>query len=273
MMKLGQTPGRVLIASLAVATLAAAASALARDAGVEAPAAVPPSLYGVYDDVASGKRLTMTILRPGHPFCTQRVKTKGPCSRTPLAGGLIGARVVVLNDRLSFPEAYRTPNLGTLCSDFIPVYRIPSADARLILSLVGYRNRAGKPVSARAVRAADCVPPGRWQHRLEERKPYGTYKVTLDPADPDVPAGVWTLTLRPGRYSLLNEQPISNSGSLRIAGGILTFSRETLCPSAVGRYRWRLAGRMLRLTLVGKDPCSGNDRTVVLTSKLWSKQG
>lgn len=169
-MKLTARPGRAVLTSLAIAALVAAATALARDAGVESATAVPPSLYGLYDDVASGKRLTMTILRPGHPFCTKRVKTKGPCSRTPLAGGLIGARVVVRNDRLSLPEAYRTPNLGALCRDFVPTYRIPSAGSRLILVLLGYRNRHGKPVSARAVRAADCVPPGRWQHRLEERQ-------------------------------------------------------------------------------------------------------
>lgn len=111
-------------------------------------------------------------------------------------------------------------------------------------------------------------------HGAHTGKLYGTYTVFLDPMDPQVPGGVWTLTLRPGRYSLLNNRnPISNSGRLRVAGGILTFSRETLCPSAVGRYRWRLAGRLLRLTLVGKDSCSGNDRTVVLTSKRWRKQG
>jgi hypothetical protein len=272
-MKLTARGGRILLASLAVAALVTAASALAHDAEVASATAVPPGLYGTYDDVESGKGLTITILRPGDSFCTQSVKTKGPCARTPLAGGLIGARVVVRNDRLSLPEAYRTPNLGTLCRDFIPTYRISSAGSRLILVLVGYHDRQGKPVSARAVRAADCVPPARWRHRLEERKPYGAYKVTLDPSDPDVPAGVWTLTLRPGRYSLLNEQPISNSGTLKVAGGILTFSRETLCPSAVGRYRWQLVGRLLRLTLVGKDSCSGNDRTVVLTSKPWRKQG
>lgn len=104
-------------------------------------------------------------------------------------------------------------------------------------------------------------------------KPYGTYKVSLSPTDPDVPAGVWTLTLRPGRYSLLNNRnPISNSGRLKVAGGVLTFTRETLCSSAVGRYRWRIVGRTLRLTLLGKDSCSGNDRTIVLTSKPWTKQ-
>ena len=166
-MKLRETRvgGRALVGLLAVAALVAAASALARDAAVDSPSAVPSSIYGTYDDTVSGKNLSMTILRAGSPFCTTRVKTKGPCSRTPLAGGLIGAAVVVAGDRLSLPERYRTPNLGSLCSDFIPVYRIPSADARLVLSLVGYRNRAGKQVSASAVRAADCEPPRRWQHR------------------------------------------------------------------------------------------------------------
>jgi hypothetical protein len=106
-------------------------------------------------------------------------------------------------------------------------------------------------------------------------KLYGTYKISLpNPSDPDVPGGVWTLTLRPGGYSLLNSRnPISNNGRLKVAGRILTFSRETLCFDAVGRYRWRLVGRMLRLTLVGKDSCSGNDRTFVLTAKRWRKQG
>jgi hypothetical protein len=104
-------------------------------------------------------------------------------------------------------------------------------------------------------------------------KPYGIYKVSLNPVDPDVPGGVWTLTLRPGFHSLLNSRnPISNSGRLKVEGDVLTFSRETLCPSAVGRYRWRIVGRTLRLKLLGKDSCSGNDRTVVFTSKPWTKQ-
>jgi len=104
--------------------------------------------------------------------------------------------------------------------------------------------------------------------------PYGTYTVNLSPKDPDVPAGVWRLRLRPGGYSLLSaENPTQNSGRLRVKGNVLTFSRETLCPSAVGRYRWRLSGRSLRLTVIGRDSCSGNDRTVVLTSKPWTKQG
>jgi hypothetical protein len=104
-------------------------------------------------------------------------------------------------------------------------------------------------------------------------KPYGVYKVSLNPKDPDVPAGVWTLTLRPGYHSLLNNVfPISNSGKLKVEGDVLTFSRETLCFSAVGRYRWRIVGGTLRLKLLGKDSCSGNDRTVVFTSKPWTKQ-
>jgi hypothetical protein len=104
-------------------------------------------------------------------------------------------------------------------------------------------------------------------------RPYGIWKVSLNPVDPDVPGGVWTLTLRPGFHSLLNSRnPISNSGRLKVEGDVLTFSRETLCPPAVGRYRWRIVGGTLRLKLLGKDPCSGNDRTVVLTSKPWTKQ-
>jgi hypothetical protein len=159
------TARSVLVAFLAIAVLATAASALARQAAVESPAAGPTRLYAVYDDTESGKNLTMTILRAGHPFCTQRVKTKGPCSRTPLAGGLIGAKAVVRGDRLSLPETYRTPNLGTLCLDAVPTYRIPRAGSRLILTLVGYHNRAGRPVSAGSARAADCEPPKRWQLR------------------------------------------------------------------------------------------------------------
>ena len=103
--------------------------------------------------------------------------------------------------------------------------------------------------------------------------PYGTYTVTLSPKEPDVPSGVWRLTLRPGHHSLLSDRfPIQNVGRLRVSGNVLIFSRETLCARAVGRYRWRLSGRKLRLTLIGRDTCSGNDRTVVLTSKPWTKQ-
>ena len=66
--------------------------------------------------------------------------------------------------------------------------------------------------------------------------------------------------------------PIQNVGRLRVTGNVLTFSREhAVCPTALGRYRWRLSGR-LRLTVIGRDTCSGNDRTVVLTSKPWTKQ-
>jgi hypothetical protein len=109
-------------------------------------------------------------------------------------------------------------------------------------------------------------------HGSSAAKPYGIWKVSLNPVDPDVPGGVWTLTLRPGFHSLLNSRnPISNSGRLKVEGDVLTFSRETLCSSAVGRYRWRIVGGTLRLKLLGKDSCSGNDRTVVLTSKPWTK--
>ena len=110
---------------------------------------------------------------------------------------------------------------------------------------------------------------------VEAAKPYGIWKVSLNPKDPDVPAGVWTLTLRPGRYSLGCRptcNPVTDGGRLKVEGNVLTFSRETLCPSAVGRYRWRIVGGTLRLKLLGKDSCSGNDRTVVLTSKPWTKR-
>jgi hypothetical protein len=104
-------------------------------------------------------------------------------------------------------------------------------------------------------------------------KPYGSYTVRLAPKDPDVPAGVWRLTLRPGRYTLLSDAaPIKNGGRLSVSGNVLTFSRETLCTSSVGRYRWSLADGRLRLRLIGTDTCSGNDRTVVLTSKPWTKR-
>ena len=87
-----------------------------------------------------------------------------------------------------------------------------------------------------------------------------------------MPAGVWTLTLRPGYHQLLNNvYPISNSGKLKVEGDVLTFSRETLV-FAVGRYRWRIVGGTLRLKLLGKDTCSGNHRIVVFTSKPWTKQ-
>jgi hypothetical protein len=104
-------------------------------------------------------------------------------------------------------------------------------------------------------------------------KPYGTYTVRLAPADPDVPKGVWRLTLRPASYTLLSlASPIPNGGRLSVSGNVLTFSRETLCPSAVGRYRWSLSNGRLRLRLIGRDTCSGNDRTVVFTSKPWTKR-
>jgi hypothetical protein len=107
----------------------------------------------------------------------------------------------------------------------------------------------------------------------EVAKPYGSYTVMLVPRDPDVPAGVWRLTLRPGRYTLLNDtNPIMNGGRLSVSGNVLTFSRETLCPSDVGRYRWILSDGRLRLRPVGTDTCSGNDRKVVMTSRPWTKR-
>jgi hypothetical protein len=107
----------------------------------------------------------------------------------------------------------------------------------------------------------------------EAAKPYGAYTVRLAPKDPDVNPGVWRLTLRPGRFSLVSHAfPIPNSGRLSVSGNVLTLSQWTLCPSAVGRYRWSLSDGRLRLRLIGRDTCSGNDRTVVLTSKPWTKR-
>jgi hypothetical protein len=106
----------------------------------------------------------------------------------------------------------------------------------------------------------------------EAAKPFGSYKVRLAPKDPDVNPGGWRLTLRPGSFSLLSDAfPIPNSGRLSVSGNVLTFSRWTLCPSDVGRYRWSLSDGRLRLRLIGSDTCSGNDRTVTLTSKPWTK--
>jgi hypothetical protein len=104
-------------------------------------------------------------------------------------------------------------------------------------------------------------------------KPYGSYSVRLAPKDPDVNPGVWRLTLRPGSFSLVSQAfPIPNSGRLSVSGNRLTLSRWTLCPSAVGRYRWSLSDGRLRLRVIGTDTCSGNDRTVTLTSKPWTKR-
>ncbi len=124
----------------------------------------PVRVLGTYDDV-SGRGLLMTILRPGHAFCVAKVKARGACARVNLAGGLIGSRVLVRGDRLSLPETYRTPNLGSLCLDYVPEYRFPKPGLRVTLTLVGYHDRAGKPVSARSVKAADCEPPRVWRHR------------------------------------------------------------------------------------------------------------
>ena len=169
---------RWIVLAVAIAGLVAATAALGavqaaersagEKAGVVSSAAVPATLFGTWDDIESGKELTMSILRPGHPFCTRFVKTRQACSRTSLGGGSIGAVAVVTGDRLSLPETYRSASLGSLCVDKIPVYRIPRGGSRLQLALLGYRTRAGKPVSASRVSAADCVPPKLWQHRLEE---------------------------------------------------------------------------------------------------------
>jgi hypothetical protein len=102
---------------------------------------------------------------------------------------------------------------------------------------------------------------------------YGSYTVRLTAIDPDVPRGVWRLTLRPGRYTHIPYSTgVPSSGRLSVSGDVLTLSRETLCPSAVGRYRWSLSDGRLRLRVIGKDTCSGNDRTVMLTSKPWTKR-
>jgi hypothetical protein len=107
----------------------------------------------------------------------------------------------------------------------------------------------------------------------EAAKLYGNYTVRLNPTDPDVPKGVWRLTLRPGRYTHFPYSTgVPSSGRLSVSGNVLTFSRETLCPSDVGRYRWSLSDGRLRLRLIGRDTCSGNDRTVMLTSKHWKKR-
>jgi hypothetical protein len=126
-------------------------------------------LYGTWDDTHSGKGLQMDLLRAGHPFCVRHVETRQACARTPLGGGVIGAAVVVSGNRLALPERYRM-RAGSLCREYVPVYRLPALGSRLQLTLIGYRSSKGRPVSVRAVRAADCEPPSRWQHRLEARQ-------------------------------------------------------------------------------------------------------
>jgi hypothetical protein len=127
---------------------------------------------------------------------------------------------------------------------------------------------------ALAVTVATVPAFGAASSTVETAKPYGSYTVRLAPKDPDVPWGVWRLTLRPGRYTLLSyaNPEVGNGGRLSVSGNVLTFSRETLCPSSVGRYRWSLADGRLRLRLIGTDTCSGNDRTVVMTSKSWTRR-
>jgi hypothetical protein len=109
--------------------------------------------------------------------------------------------------------------------------------------------------------------------RAPWKEPYGTYTVQLAPKDPHVPAGVWRLTLRPGGYTHVPDSTgVASSGRLSISGNVLTLSQETLCPENVGRYRWSFSDGRLRLGLIGRDRCSGNDRTVMLTSKPWTKR-
>jgi hypothetical protein len=104
---------------------------------------------------------------------------------------------------------------------------------------------------------------------------FGTYRAALSTSDPDVPDGIWTLVLRPGRFSTaVTTSPQVNRGRLDISENELTLLGETpACVDDVGRYRWSLDGRTLRLEVVARDPCSGNDRTIVLTSKPWTKRG
>jgi hypothetical protein len=133
------------------------------------------------------------------------------------------------------------------------------------------RNRT--PILLVSLAVAALGPSGASAEPTALKPPYGTYTVRLALPDPTVPAGRWTLVLKPGAYLLLvDADPIRNGGLLRVAGSTLTFSREILCPQAVGRYRWRLTGRVLRLSLLGRDSCAGNDRLLVLTSKPWTKK-
>jgi hypothetical protein len=103
---------------------------------------------------------------------------------------------------------------------------------------------------------------------------FGTYRAALDTPDPDVPDGMWTLVLRPGRFTTaVTSSPQVNRGRLDISGSELTLLDERpACADDVGRYRWSLEGRTLRLEVVGRDPCSGNDRTVVLASTPWTRR-
>jgi hypothetical protein len=103
---------------------------------------------------------------------------------------------------------------------------------------------------------------------------FGTYRATLDTPDPDVPDGIWTLVLKPGRFTTaVTSSPQVNRGALEISGTELTLTDEIpACVDAVGRYRWSVEGRRLRLEVLGRDACSGNDRTIVLTSTPWTKR-
>jgi hypothetical protein len=411
----------VLVAAALIASTSAYAALHGETANEARSAAVPSWMMGFWDDT-SYKKLTMEILRPGHAFCTRLVKTRSACARTPLAGHVIGAALVLRGDRLTIPERYRSHNVGT-CAEYVPIYRISEDGSPMRLTLIGYRDPRGRPVRIAAVRAADCEPPNRWQKRSglpslswelqaaqaatapfrsvaaarkagyvpaspciaspsgaegihyvnpkllddpavnptqpelllyeplrtgglrlvgveyfmvdadgkletaadrptlfgrpfqgpmpghgpgepvhydlhvalwksnprgmfvgfnptvscrhDANRLYGKYQVRLGPnVDPQVPAGTWTLTMSRGKYSLIvSSEPIDNHGALRVVGETVVFSKEVLCPGAVGRYRWNLQGRKLRLTLIGNDKCSGDDRVTVMTTKLWTKVG
>ena len=152
---------------LAVSTSAYAAFQGYAQTGRSQEAALPQWLYGVWDDPGF-KALSMEILPAGNRFCTRFVKTRGPCSRTPLGSNVIGAGLVLNGNRLSVPEHYRS--VGSTCGRFVPIYRVPKAKSQLVLTLVGYRSPGGKAVSEARVNAADCVPPRLWRNRDEERQ-------------------------------------------------------------------------------------------------------
>ena len=98
-------------------------------------------------------------------------------------------------------------------------------------------------------------------------KPYGVYKVSLIPKDPDVPAGVWTLTLRPGYHQLLNNKyPISNSGKLKVEGDVLTSRARPCAPQrSAGIGGGSSAGRCA-------SSCSARTRAPETTASSCSRR-
>jgi hypothetical protein len=130
-----------------------------------------------------------------------------------------------------------------------------------------------EPAASTVEPSATVEPSGRAEESSIPEELIGTWTVTLDPADPDVPEGVWSLIIESDGYRLIaSSAPIPNRGDLSVSGDEVVFSNETLCPSAVGQYRWAIQGGTLSFALAGGDACSGNDRTVVLTSKPWTKE-